>query len=264
MIARFSHPVSCLAAVLLLLCIASLATAQNKTPDTQAESDPVLVSAKKNLASGNPDERLDAVLTISNFNQPENGPLLESALNDSYPEVRAAAIAGLADLGDARYVQPIGALIEKDKSPLVRQQCAYALGRFDDPAAIPYLLKDLRDKEPEVRGAAVLSLEKKHDPSAIGPLIQALGDNSEFVRCEATLALASNSAGTTEALPLIIKLLRNDKSNTVKAAAAQALGIIGSAEAIPALESTSRSFDPYLSSAAITALELVKKRSQLR
>ena len=57
---------------------------------------------------------------------------LIKALDHGDPTVRAAAAAGLADLGEMRALEPLACLVQNDPDPAVREAAAAALTRLLD------------------------------------------------------------------------------------------------------------------------------------
>ena len=111
-----------------------------------------------------------------------------------------------------------------------RRDAVTRLGAMRHPAASRAVLSGLQDAEPIVRAtsiAAVLSLPP--DESAAG-LLPLLSDKDVLVRREAAYALGKTKSHT--AIPLLIDLLRFDKVDEVRGAAAVALGAIGNEAAV--------------------------------
>ncbi|MCI0490658.1 MAG: HEAT repeat domain-containing protein [Blastocatellia bacterium] len=214
---------------------------------------------KAALASSDEEERRNAVLTLATIATPAAASVLATALDDSSPLVRAAAIAGLGYTGDSTYAPSAAALLARDKDVFVRKAAAYALGRLGGPVATAGLIEALKDKKEEVRGAAAAALGEYANPSAIEPLISSLGDKSDFVRAYAARALGINRSAARAATPLLIKLLDADKSLEVKQEAAVALGLIGDRAALPALSRAERDENPYLSRAALEAIKQIEQ-----
>jgi len=95
--------------------------------------------AQRQLATGSPQKRMEAVQKIRALEDPEGVPLLVEALND----------------GEAA----------------VRTEVAAALGVFKHPAAIQALLSALRDHTEAVQEAAAQALKRNGDASVIEPLV---------------------------------------------------------------------------------------------
>jgi predicted RNA-binding protein with PIN domain len=84
-------------------------------------------------------------------------PLLD-ALSHRAGQVRAAALLGLADLGEPRAVPAIAARLAGDPSSMVREAAAQALGRLGGAPAEDALQAALADPKAKVRKAASASL----------------------------------------------------------------------------------------------------------
>lgn len=219
--------------------------------DTNAE----IARLTQRLHSSDEEERRDAALQLGAIEKPEAAPALKSALSDSSPRVRVIAIRGLSMLGDAEFIPLIAAPLAQDKVPFVRKSAAYALGRFRRSEATSALVAALKDKDIEVRGAATVALTEYADAAAIAPLTAALTDKSNFVRAYAARALGLNGRAAAQAVPALIALLTTDEGPEVRRQAATALGLIGDRAALPALERARDSADPYLSEAALAAIQ---------
>jgi HEAT repeat protein len=98
------------------------------------------------------------------------------------------------------------------------------------------------------------------DAKAIEPLTRALTDKSEFVRAQSARALGTNKRAASRAVPNLIRVLTSDPDYETKRQAAWALGEIGDPSALPALEAARRAPDPYLNSAALTAIKQIGAR----
>lgn len=211
------------------------------------------------LRSSDDSERIDAALKLAELRSPLALPALSSALGDPEETVRAIAIEGLTAIGDPQIVQSIAARLEQDKSVFVRKMAAYGLGRLASPDGTPALLRALKDKNDEVRGAASVALGKYKDPHALDGLLAALNDKSDFVRSQAAFALGANGRDALKAAPRLLELLDSDLAPEVRRQSAIALGEIGDPAALEALERAKMSKDPYLSLAAISAIEKLKQ-----
>jgi hypothetical protein len=84
-------------------------------------------------------------------------PLLD-ALSHRAGQVRAAALLGLADLGDRQAISAIAGRLTRDESAMVREAAAQALGRLGGPAAVVALQAAQADPKAKVRRAAAASL----------------------------------------------------------------------------------------------------------
>ncbi|MBK9005789.1 MAG: HEAT repeat domain-containing protein [Anaerolineae bacterium] len=102
------------------------------------------------------------------------------------------------------------------------------------------LLKDLKSDDVAVRLSSIYALEKYGDAAtvAIPALIDNLYINDADVRKAAADALGKFGPGAKSAIPDLIHMLRNDSYYHARAAAADALGLIGDPQAVPDLVAT--------------------------
>ncbi len=117
-----------------------------------------------------------------------------------------------------------------------RMNAAKALGRLGDARAVEPLIGVLRSEPPDyskrIRGMAAEALGSLGDPRAVEPLIGALGDPG-FTSSDAMYALVNIGEPAVESL--IAALGDGERSEQVRADAAEALGRIPSGHAYEAL-----------------------------
>lgn len=172
-------------------------------------------------------------------------------LNSPHPQVRAAAVKRLGELGDRRAVPRLIPLLKQDTVVLVRFETALALGKLRDEAAIPPLTAAAEtDPSPDVMLAATKALAE-FGPKAFEPLIKLLYSRLSAVRLLAARELGRLRA-TSAVKPLIERL--NDPDPGVRKAAIYALRRIGTAEAMEAVARMLSRPDRELESAAEEAL----------
>jgi HEAT repeat protein len=252
-----------LPARLLALYFLSLIAAPPESPACQEMNQNIRAEISRlalRLRSSDEEERRDAVVKLSEIESPETTGVLLFALNDRSERVRAMAIDGLSRTGSPQAVDAIAARASSDKSPFVRKEAAYALGRLRSPSGTAALVAALKDKEMEVRGAAAVALGQCGDAAPIEPLLGALSDKSEFVRAQAARALGAAGRGAAVAVARLVTLITSDPDQEVRRQAAVALGLIGEKAALPALERASRDPDPLLSNAAREAINHIVNR----
>ena len=187
-------------------------------------------------------------------------PELLDAVNSSYRVQREYVIAALGNHKAAVAVESIVAALA-DQRLQRRYVAAWALGEIAGEACVAPLLQALADPQLEVRKAATRSLIKLHrlafpplleflpgaTPLAAAGAIRALGDIAD-PRAFAVLAaqasggnraeviLALGKLKVPEAEPLLLAAL-TDPQWRVRMHAAMALAGVGSAAAVPVLES---------------------------
>jgi HEAT repeat protein len=207
---------------------------------------------------------------------------LIAALKDSYS--RKFAVIALGEIGDARAVEPLIAMLNDNDCDL-RIKIVRALGVIGNPHAVGPLIAALKDSELDVRRCAAEALEKigwqpGQDESgtyywmgknnwekcveigapAVEPLTVALKDNDGSVRQRAAKALGEvNDARAVE--PLITAL--KDRDKFVRQTAAEALGEIGDPRAIERLIVVLNDHTGTVRHAAATALVVMYQRLKL-
>jgi beta-lactamase regulating signal transducer with metallopeptidase domain len=125
-------------------------------------------------------------------------------------------------------------------SAVTRRNAAWAIGELTNmppgerTPAIPRLISLLSDTDPWVRMAAARAIGEVRDERATETLIVTLSDTDWRVRRLAAWAL--NEMKEKRAVTALCRLLLGDPRAEVRQAAAEALGEIASAEALPALQ----------------------------
>ena len=219
--------------------------------------------------------------------------LTEKALKDVNNQLRAAVLyaAGLSRapvLGAALRALDKSWLFQKE--PAVRALVAFALGRIDDPASVPFLLGQLSDSDNQVRrsaasalaastarldGRSVDRLVAQYDRDADLPakvdILRALGTagldaSRAFLRGELGrasyeyrphVALALAVDGHFQNAEPLLEALGREREASVQAALALSLGLLRSPEAIePTLAIFATARDPQLVSWLCLALGL--------
>jgi HEAT repeat protein/beta-lactamase regulating signal transducer with metallopeptidase domain len=179
----------------------------------------------------------------------EKPPAPDTAAPDGHESVGAGTVSHRPPVDSAVVIALIARL--KDEDPGVRAAAAEALGKLEDPRAVPGLLGILNDREVRVRSAAAQSLGKFHDSRAINGLAALLRDSSADVRKEALNALSEYESGVP--VEAVIRLL-DDPDAELRHAAAHTLGNQKDRSAGPALAKAVRDPSPEVRQAAIEAL----------
>ena len=170
------------------------------------------------------------------------------AISDSDADVRTNSADALVKIGDAAKADVLAALKESDDTEFP-EVAIELLGRLGNPSpeAMERIQSALKSNHDESRAAAVSALfmvngaqqngaKQNGDKQNIDLLRQALTDESEIVRDVALVELRRGKLQNASVLPVLQKLLANEKSDTAKTAA-RALGAIGPAakSAVPDL-----------------------------
>ncbi len=165
--------------------------------------------------------------------------LLNPPLGKSRPEHRLLAVTALAQIRHSQIVEALLGAVD-DPDPQIRTLTIEALGSFHDPRIPPLLLAKLTDIAASVRKATVVALCRRSDLAAELDLVTHLRPllfDLNLAVCEAT---ALGLARLTDVR--VVELLKQVASDahtpaTLQDRAILALGWIGSAAAITALES---------------------------
>lgn len=192
-----------------------------------------------------------AVRVAAALSAPAEAPLAELVdllRADPAPGVREVATWAVSHHGAAA-VEAVVAHLD-DPDPAVRLQMAHVASKLRDPAACPALVGLLDDPEPAVRAKAAFALGQIGDPAAVPGLVAALVDPSTWVAD--ALVDALGRFGRAAPAPLEKALTSGD--DLVRERAAEALGHLGAATAVPALARALADPSAELRMAALLAL----------
>jgi beta-lactamase regulating signal transducer with metallopeptidase domain len=154
------------------------------------------------------------------------------------PSPGEQAALALAAMGRAAFASLMNQL--DNSSATTRRNAAWAIGELTNMVpgerapAVPQLITLLRDTDPWVRMAAARAIGEVRDRRASETLIVTLSDADWRVRRLAAWAL--NEMKEQRAVQALCNLLLGDARAEVRIAAAEALGEISSAEALPSLQ----------------------------
>jgi HEAT repeat protein len=156
-------------------------------------------------------QRQLAARKLGNLGDPRAVEPLMNALGDEEGQVRKAASAALAKLGQCKWQ----VWVRGDKNDFLR------LGESKDPEAIEWLIKRLEDKRWEMRSIAAVVLGKASDPRAVEILIACLeNDDTRYIAADVLARAERLGLATTE--PLLDTLRSTDKYVRLAAAWAMA------------------------------------------
>jgi HEAT repeat protein/energy-coupling factor transporter ATP-binding protein EcfA2 len=222
---------------------------------------PVLINA---LSDNEWSVRKNAVKALEKIGSPEVVPVLINALSDNDWSVRKDVVGALGIIGSPEAVPALSNALSDSNSD-IRKTAAWALERISaskkSAEVVSALIKVFRDNEPEtlavvikalrnngsIRENEVESLVKIGNPEAVvvaGALIEALRDNEP------------------KTLPVLIKALSDNEKN-VRESAAEALGEIGSTEAVPDLIKALSDNEEDVRDSAVEALRSIINKSHL-
>ncbi|MHC4712875.1 MAG: HEAT repeat domain-containing protein [Planctomycetota bacterium] len=182
--------------------------------------------------------------------------VLAAALDDDSMTIRIAAAKALSELGDARAVEPLIAIVTTGSKAIYGQDvevCAVmkALGELRDARAVAPIVTMLSREDAYTAGAAAEALGAIGSTEAVKPLVKALGHDKESVRVKAAEALGRIRDAVAVA-PLVAALA--DKEESVSDAAGQALIRIADQESVDLLRKALRSKSKTVRAAVAKAL----------
>lgn len=206
------------------------------------------------VRAGSVEEKRDALYKLRNMATEEASRAAVPALKDASEIVRATATHSVLHIPGAECAALLLPLLGEKKSPYVREETAYALGKTGSPTAVEALLKVLnKDKKAEVRGAAAFALGLIGDARAVESLFAALKHKNRFVQRSAARSLGQ--INDANAVPALVAVLNDDKRHSdVRREAAVSLGHIGGVLARSALQAQQNSPDELLANTCREAL----------
>jgi HEAT repeat protein/cyclophilin family peptidyl-prolyl cis-trans isomerase len=150
-----------------------------------------------------------------------------------------------------------GAVLDPAGQPRVRWwPVAYALGRLEEPRALPALLVLLKEPQPYTRAFAAKGLGAMKDPAATAALLPLVGGADHAVAVEAIRSLAR--LANPLAAPPLLKLAQTPKADAVlRLEAVTALGHLHAAGVYDTLLDLLGDPSPLVRAATITSLAQV-------
>jgi HEAT repeat protein len=192
------------------------------------------------IASERPTDRAVAAGALALVRrQPSSVDQLIALLDDPTPQVRAAAAASLAELGElAQKAQTRLQSSITDAEDAVRGTALAALVAVGTSTEVvtPALVLGLRDAAADVRRQAAVAFARLDSlsPAAVSALVEALKDSDSTVRSQAAAALGQSDASAQAAAAALVEALR-DAEGSVALAAAQSLSKVNQLDQ-PAVE----------------------------
>ena len=185
------------------------------------------------------------------------GPALQTFKHPS-PGEQAALI--LASFGRPALASLTSQL--DSSNPTVRRNAAWAIGELTNMQpgeranAVPQLITLLGDSDEWVRMAAARALGELRDSRSLSKLVATLADDDWRVRELAVWALSEMK--DARAVNALCNVLLSDSRVEVRRGAAEALGEISSADALPTLKQALNDKEPSVSSKAAWAISEIE------
>jgi HEAT repeat protein len=227
-------------------------------------ANPAIISGLFKVFYGQEHGRREIVLALSNVADSIVRERLLVALTDSNESIRSNVALALGWTRNA-VSEVITSLLEalRDKSEVVRANAAEALGVLRSPDAVEGLLVSLRDNNEEVRRRTAMSLGDLGvaTPEVVIELRRALRDKVT-IRIQAAEALGKLKVANSEVVSDLLTLL-NRRDGWSERYAAEALGKIGTQEAIDGLLAARRSQDSVLRKNAEYGVGQLRENSPL-
>ncbi len=204
------------------------------------------------LVSPNPRARESAVRIAGYFGYPQCADAMVACCQDAHEDVRRAALEHLPFVDDPRVVQTLIDALHRD-TPRARAAAAHALARVEDEAAVSASVDALGDDDAWVRYFAARTIGHHRVARATPALRHVLAEDPAMqVRLAAVQALGE--IGTREAVAILAPLTADE--GDVGVAALRALGAVAHADAWPPLRAALGSADPRRRVEVVRALAL--------
>jgi len=157
--------------------------------------------------------------------------------SDPSPMRRAYAASALGEFLVLTGVAPVAHALVNDKDAGVRAAAASALGRLNDDGG-GALAKAFSDSDSTVRTAAFVAAGKINSFTDVAAAVAVTGDSNTIVRRVGVELL--DQMGATDAAEAVLKLAQTDSDSEVRLVACNALGAIGDASMVGALNAISQ------------------------
>ena len=178
-----------------------------------------------------PNVRLEIITALGALKSRDGAPLVEDALTDDWPTLRAAALRSAAQIDPDNFLVLLSGM-DPDPHWVVRAALAEVLGTLRPEVATERLRGFLNDPDKRVVPAALDALAKLRAPGIETLLLDALKTSDIGIRTAAAEAIRRlKPAGAAPALRDAFKFAQGDATYTARAAALGALAEYGAAEA---------------------------------
>ena len=192
-----------------------------------------LITVVKDWKGRPADLRVVCVDILGEIKDQRAVPVIIDTLTENRMTMRYNAARALGNIGEKRAVPALVKLLD-DKEWQVRFYAVEALGKIDDNSATnPIADMMVKDANNEVRLAAIKALYQVDGKARYKSVIEAFSDKEPNIRSYAVELSAKWRI--EEALPLITRMLKDDRSNAVRASCAYTLGVYKNFASAPAL-----------------------------
>ena len=184
-------------------------------------------------------------------------PALQTFKHSSPGEQAALALASFGRPAFAPLTNELDS-----SNAVVRRNAAWAIGELTNMLpgqranAVPQLITLLGDSDDWVRMAAARALGELHDNRSVSKLVATLSDDNWRVRELAVWALSEMK--DARAVTALCNVLLSDVRAEVRRGAAEALGEISSADALPTLKQALNDKEPSVSAKAAWAISEIE------
>jgi len=193
-----------------------------------------------------------AKVTVDPRLEREVHALLEESINADFQK-RMTLFFELRSRG--REIVPVLVRALNDEHEDVRAFSANLLQYSENAAVIPYLEARLHDESPRVRKTALIALGDLGAIDAVPAIILVLNDEDQLTRCQAAYVLGVLKNET--AVTYLVRTLEHDPYPIARQTAANSLGEIGDAEAVPPLIDSLDDTNHLVRSASMVALNRI-------
>ncbi|HVG20486.1 MAG TPA: M1 family aminopeptidase [Blastocatellia bacterium] len=210
--------------------------------------------------------RIEAVKALAQFKTEASRNALVEAAKDKDSRIRREAIKGLAAFNDPKLADLYIGVINSDPSYFAIAEAATALGQSGATKAFEVLSDALKMEswQGTIRAGVLAGLAALKDPRSfeIG-LKYAAPSNPDNLRASAFQVIATTGKGNDRAFEALVNVLK-EKSPQARLFAIQALGTLGDARAIPALEEAAKSqnFPGPFKQVVDAVIVLIKNRNK--
>ena len=216
------------------------------------------------LADDHAEVRSSAMKTLAKLQGDRAEAVMRDRLDDSDPDLRATAVAGLLGSADPDLAEAADSALARmatDLDPMVRVEAARALGEVDDAISQATMIQMLFDSDLKVLKMAVQSVHRRLDKSGPNPLyvptlVSLMGNRR--LKHEAREALVAIGDSAVE--PLRMFMASTDEQIWVRRAVPKTLALLGTQSAADALEENLDASDTLMRTKIIEALCFMRGR----